>query len=164
MLRFSGVVFGLIGAVTFSLVKLDPEGNLDIWVLVALAGPVLVSVGNIFRTVFMPKDIHPGILAAGMTLLGAATLFVLNIGLGIELAPASFSAPAIFLLAGQMAVFAVLYDLYFLLQKTAGRFTSVKSVLYRRLLVLDWRLFYSKKCQPCGISSQLCLLLLVSFL
>lgn len=68
----------------------------------------------------MPKDIHPGILAAGMTLLGAATLFVLNIGLGIELAPASFSAPAIFLLAGQMAVFAVLYDLYFLLQKTAG--------------------------------------------
>lgn len=123
--RATGVMLALGGAVLLAVLKLS-EPNVDaVWVAAALSAPVLLAIGNIYRTARWPEGVTPDELAPGM--LAASGIMLLVIGAiagsfsggaaGFSLAvPTGRAVPALLILA-QIATFSVMYLLYFVLQK-----------------------------------------------
>lgn len=74
-LRMLGVVIGAFGA---ALLLWPGGGGLPLsalpWMALALAAPVFLAIGNIYRSVAWPEGIPPKVLAAGM-LIAATVLF-----------------------------------------------------------------------------------------
>lgn len=118
--RATGVATALAGAVVLATHKLSaPDAN-GLWILLALAGPVLLAIGNIYRTLRWPKGTSADALAPGM--LVAAAVMLLGAGYlpGFSLAvPLDQSLPLI-LIAVQSVVFAGMFLLLLMLQKTGG--------------------------------------------
>lgn len=117
--KIAGVASGLAGALL-----LARQGGIDggpvQWIAASLAAPVVISLGNIYRSRYWPAGIPASQLSAGMMACGFVTMTVINTALGTPPMPQALSWQALTLLAGQVALFAVLYDLYFRLQKAAG--------------------------------------------
>ncbi|HYE00939.1 MAG TPA: DMT family transporter [Alphaproteobacteria bacterium] len=117
--RAAGILMGLAGA----LMILGPRGGLPDpglwgWMLLALAAPVAIAAGNIYRSLDWPEGAAPQELAAGMLLASA-----------LWLTPAVWLAgsfhmpggnPADWTLLVQIANSALTFVLYFALQKRAG--------------------------------------------
>ncbi|MEP3047535.1 MAG: DMT family transporter [Roseibium sp.] len=120
ILRAIGVLFGLAGAVSLALsgTKLSSEASL--WSVFALAIPVFLAIGNIYRTLKWPKGAKPVDLALGMMAAGFLVLAALTSIAGIPVLPAGWTSGAIGLLVAQISIFALQYGLYFRLQQTAG--------------------------------------------
>jgi len=119
-IRATGVAAALAGAGILAARKLSAPDADVFWVLLALGGPVLLAIGNLYRTLRWPKDVSADALAPGM--LVAAAVMLLGAGFlpGLSLAvPADQSLPFI-LIAVQSVVFAGMFLLLFLLQKTGG--------------------------------------------
>lgn len=118
--RATGVVAALGGAGVLAAHKVSaPDANV-FWVLLALVGPVLLAIGNIYRTLRWPAGVSADALAPGM--LVAASVMLLSASLLPELSltvPTDQSLPLI-LIAVQSLVFAGMFLLLFLLQKTGG--------------------------------------------
>lgn len=120
MIRAMGVVSALVGAGLLTARKLSAPDADMFWILLSLVGPVLLATGNIYRTLRWPKGVSaealaPGMLAvAGVILLGAG--FLPRFSLAV---PINQSLPFI-LIAVQSVVFAGMFLLLFLLQKTGG--------------------------------------------
>ena len=126
--RASGVVLALGGAVLLAVLKLSEPGVDAFWVAATLSAPVLLAIGNIYRTARWPEGVAPDELAPGM--LAASGLMLLVVGAiaepflggaaGFSLAvPTGRAAPVLLILA-QIATFSVMYLLYFVLQKHGG--------------------------------------------
>lgn len=119
-IRAAGVMSALLGAITLAANKLSsPDAN-HLWILTALAGPVLLAIGNIYRTLRWPAGVSSGALAPGMLI--AAVVILLGIGFlpGFSLrVPTQHHLP-IMLIALQALVFAGQFFLLFLLQKSGG--------------------------------------------
>lgn len=120
-LRITGLVAGCIGTMLVVADMIAAAGDAPLfWLLGALAMPLLVAVGNVYRTLYWPGDAAPMALAAGMLI--AAALWLLPVLLLIP--PAAFSAGTLgaaeAILATQVAVSSVMYWLYFRLQRAAG--------------------------------------------
>lgn len=119
-IRATGVAAALAGAGILAARKLSAPDADVFWVLLALGGPVLLAIGNLYRTLRWPKGVSadalaPGMLvAAAVMLLGAGFLPCLSLAV-----PADQSLPFI-LIAVQSVVFAGMFLLLFLLQKTGG--------------------------------------------
>ncbi|MCT8160947.1 DMT family transporter [Pseudoruegeria sp. SHC-113] len=119
--RFMAVLLGVAGAALLAAGKLAPDptgGSREaLWVAITLALPLVIALGNIYRTRRWPEGRAPIFLAAAM-LAGAAFW----VGLFLLLAPAARAPSAMPLawLAAETAIFSVLYVLYFLLQRMAG--------------------------------------------
>ena len=117
--KIAGVASGLAGALLLAW-----QGGLDggpvPWIAASLAAPVVISLGNIYRSRYWLAGIPASQLSAGMMTCGFATMAIINAALGTPLLPDAPSWQALLLLAGQTALFAILYDLYFRLQKAAG--------------------------------------------
>ena len=118
-IRLLGICVGLLGSVLLALGKLHSGDSPYLWVLAALCVPVFLALGNIYRSRYWPQGASPLSLAPGM-LLGGALLLVPLSGLGFDLQPRLHAASAIALLAVQIALFAMVYALFFMLQKLAG--------------------------------------------
>lgn len=118
--RLIGVGFGLIGAVLLAVAGRNLAPAAFIWILATLAVPVIISVGNVYRTLKWPKHATPAQLSAGMIVFGFLTLVISNSWFGIQVLPDAWTWQATGLLAAQIAIFAVQYGLYFKLQKLAG--------------------------------------------
>ncbi|MEJ8474050.1 DMT family transporter [Roseibium sp. H3510] len=118
--RLIGVGLGLVGGVALASKGLGQPSEAAIWVLVALAVPVIVSFGNVYRSLKWPKGASPALLSAGMMAFAAVAMSLLNWGLGVDILPAAKIWQAMVLLGAQTSVFALLYVLYFKLQKLAG--------------------------------------------
>jgi drug/metabolite transporter (DMT)-like permease len=118
--RLAGVGAGLAGAVLLGASGEMRDPDTVLWVLAALAVPVVISVGNIYRTFAWPKGAQPSHLSTGMMAAGFVTMAVLNLALGTDPVPAQWTPAAVAILAGQILLFAVRYDLYFRLQHAAG--------------------------------------------
>jgi len=119
-IRATGVAAALAGAGILAARKLSAPDADVFWVLLALGGPVLLAIGNLYRTLRWPKGVSADALAPGM--LVAAAVMLLGAGFlpGLSLAvPADQSLPFI-LIAVQSVVFAGMFLLLFLLQKTGG--------------------------------------------
>ncbi|NVF12625.1 DMT family transporter [Vreelandella maris] len=120
LLRAAGVMSALAGAFTLAFHKLSaPDANY-LWIFLALIGPVLLAIGNLYRTLRWPVGVSSDALAPGMLI--AASLLLLGVGLlpGFSLhVPMDRSLP-MFLIAVQAVVFAGQFLLLFLLQKSGG--------------------------------------------
>lgn len=117
--RALGVLFGIAGATVLAVAKMGGGAVDTVWVLAALAAPVVVAAGNIYRTLRWPPGATAIELAPGMLLASAILLLGFAWVAGLPVAvPAGGDALA--LLAAQTAIFAVMYALYFVLQRLAG--------------------------------------------
>jgi drug/metabolite transporter (DMT)-like permease len=136
--RAAGVATGLLGALVLAFGRSGGGSAASFWAAVALAGPLVIAAGNIYRTLRWPDGASALSLAPGMLLGGAALLvpFLLLPGSAPPL-----GQPATMLLLAQVAVFSATYALYFILQKIAGpvylsQIGSVGAVVGASLAVL----------------------------
>lgn len=120
LLRSTGVLFGLAGGTLLAVSGRSLSAEASFWSLFALAIPLFLASGNIYRTVKWPDGARPGDLALGMMAVGFVAIAIFNLLYGIPVLPSQGSVGALFLLAAQTAIFALQYGLYFRLQQTAG--------------------------------------------
>ena len=117
--RAAGLLLALAGAILLVAAKLSLGDAGLAWLAMALAAPVLIGAGNIFRSIAWPKGAAPLSLAPGALLAGALILPAYALGAGAPLAPPAGGAALLLLLAGT-AVFAAISGLIFTLQALAG--------------------------------------------
>ncbi|MEP4768501.1 MAG: DMT family transporter [Roseibium sp.] len=120
ILRAIGVLFGLAGAVSLALSGTKLSADASLWSMFALAIPVFLAVGNIYRTLHWPTGAKPVDLALGMMAAGFLVLTAFTSIAGIPVKPESWTTGALGLLVAQIMIFALQYGLYFRLQQTAG--------------------------------------------
>jgi drug/metabolite transporter (DMT)-like permease len=118
--RAAGVGLALAGAATLAWAKLRAPDAPAIWIAATLAGPVLLALGNLYRTLRWPAGARPDSLAPGM--LGAAALMLLGAGLlpGTSLRVDLADARQVGLVLLQALVVGGMYLLYFRLQGRGG--------------------------------------------
>lgn len=127
-LRALGVAAALLGAGVLAANKFATPDVSVVWVLIALCGPVLLAIGNIYRTLRWPPNASPSGLAPGMLIAAAIQLGIVgmlpNFTLAVPLASGSiggfFESLSVVLIVLQAVVFAGQFLLLFLLQKTGG--------------------------------------------
>jgi drug/metabolite transporter (DMT)-like permease len=126
--RAAGVTLALGGAVLLAVYKLSEPDIDPFWVVVTLTAPVVLAIGNIYRTArwpdgAAPDELAPGMLAASAFLLLAIGAVTGSLGEGttqFSLAvPMDRAGPMVVILA-QTATFSCMYLLYFVLQKYGG--------------------------------------------
>src|SRR5690606_41474479 len=74
MVRLLGVLLGLGGGVLLAAAKARGADGAQGWAVLVLAIPVMLAVGNIYRTLRWPSGTSPVFLAALMLFGGALTL------------------------------------------------------------------------------------------
>ncbi|MEE4349281.1 MAG: EamA family transporter [Pacificimonas sp.] len=118
-IRAAGVGLALAGAALLAVLKLRTPDADPAWIALTLVGPVLLAVGNIYRTLrwppgASPEALAPGMVAtAGLMLLAAGALPGLTLRLPLD-------AVALGLVALQAAVFAGQFAGLFALQRAGG--------------------------------------------
>ncbi len=120
-LRAAGVVLGLAGVLAIVL----PRGTLPTpealpWALAAMAAPLLLASGNVYRSLAWPKGLPPMAAAALLLVLQAAVLVPVTVVSGDFAAPGAAFRPEDFALLGAGALTAIFYLSAFELQKRAG--------------------------------------------
>lgn len=119
--RFVGLFIGVVGTLIILVdITMVTASTGLLWALVALSMPVLVASGNIFRTLYLPKDTTDLPLAAGVMLGSAfwlAPVFLVQGGSTIVSGPGHAGLQIVI---GQMAISALHYWLYMRLQRAAG--------------------------------------------
>ncbi len=128
-LRLAGVISGVIGAALLALSRgvLGDVGGfggsaeqISVWAIAALSAPVILAVGNIYRTRFWPEGATPSHLSTAMMGFGFLCMVGINLAFGQSMWPTVLAFDAFILLISQMFIFAITYDLFFRLQKLAG--------------------------------------------
>ncbi|WP_245932518.1 DMT family transporter [Isoalcanivorax indicus] len=120
MMRALGVAVALGGAGVLALRQYSAPDADGLWIFIALLGPILLAIGNLYRTLRWPRGVSADALAPGM--LVAAAVMLLGTGLlpGFSLAvPLDRSLPLI-LIVVQAVVFSGMFLLLLMLQKTSG--------------------------------------------
>ncbi len=119
--RTGGVLLGLSGGFALAIGEIGSPTARPQWMLAIVAIPVVIAMGNVYRTLRWPVRIAPLYLAALMMFGGALTLLpIAGMVEGNQWQDLS-DAPRVYaLLLCEIIVFAVLYIAYFLLQKWAG--------------------------------------------
>ncbi|WP_159716556.1 DMT family transporter [Geminicoccus flavidas] len=138
LVRAAGVATGLLGALVLAFGRSGGGSAAPFWAAAALAGPLVIAAGNIYRTLRWPEGASALSLAPGM-LLGGAVLLVPFLPLSGSTPP--LGEASVMLLLAQIAVFSATYALYFILQKIAGpvylsQIGSVGAVVGASLAVL----------------------------
>lgn len=119
-MRAMGVAAALAGAGVLAAAQLRVPDADVVWILVALGGPVLLAVGNLYRTLRWPAGVSAEALAPGMVTGAAIMLMLAGLLPGYSLAiPTDRSLPLI-LIVVQALIFAGQFQLLFLLQKAGG--------------------------------------------
>jgi drug/metabolite transporter (DMT)-like permease len=117
--RAAGLVLAFFGVAVLVAAKVSVGDASPAWIAIALAAPLFVAGGNIFRSLFWPAGATPLSLAPGM-LFAAALLLIPVLGIaGVPLVP-PLDATAVVLLLAQIVVFAAMFSLIFVLQALAG--------------------------------------------
>ncbi|MCM2131390.1 EamA/RhaT family transporter [Larsenimonas rhizosphaerae] len=120
VLRAAGVLSALAGAMTLAMHKVaGPEAEMH-WILLALLGPVLLAMGNLYRTLRWPVGVSGEALAPGMLI--AAVVLLLGVGWlpGFSLGVPIARPEVMLLILLQSIIFAGQFLLLFLLQKAGG--------------------------------------------
>ncbi|MEM9795598.1 MAG: DMT family transporter [Pseudomonadota bacterium] len=119
--RLAGVLAALAGAGVLAVSKLRaPDGSV-FWVSLTLVGPVLLAVGNLYRSARWPDGVSGEALAAGMLVAATAMLFLAGMIPGFSLrVPADAGIWPFALIVLQALAFAGQFQLIFVLQRTGG--------------------------------------------
>ena len=118
--RAAGVGLALAGAALLAALKLRAPDAAPAWIALTLVGPVLLAIGNLYRTLRWPPGASPEALAPGMVATAALMLLAAGAipGLTLRLPP---DPAALGLVAVQATVFAGQFLGLFALQRTGGR-------------------------------------------
>lgn len=119
-LRLAGVLLGLGGGLVIATGSGEAGLRPSAWMLAALAAPVIIAVGNLYRSLCWPRGATALELSPGMLLTAGAGLLLGLLASDAALLPAAWTFAAGAFLLGQTAIFALLFLLYFVLQKLAG--------------------------------------------
>lgn len=123
-IRALGVLAALAGAAVLAANKLNTPNASVFWILVALCGPVLLAIGNLYRTLRWPTGASPSALAPGMLVAASLQLGVFSLLPNFSLALPSQDPLAltvsIVLIGLQAFIFAAQFQLLFVLQKAGG--------------------------------------------
>ena len=127
-LRAAGVAVALGGAVLLTAYKFAaPQASMG-WIIATLTAPVILAIGNIYRTLRWPEGAQPEQLAPGMLVASVLLLltFAMLSGAG---GPLPWHVPASLPIVGaQILVFALQYHLFSFCRSAAGRSISACSV------------------------------------
>ncbi|MEP2679679.1 DMT family transporter [Tateyamaria sp.] len=118
--RAFGVVAALCGAGILAARKFSAPDADILWIGLALCGPVLLAIGNIYRTLDWPRGASPEALAPGMLIAASMMLGMMGLVPGFSLSVPPGSLLPFALIVVQMLVFALQFQMLFLLQKTGG--------------------------------------------
>jgi drug/metabolite transporter (DMT)-like permease len=119
-IRAGGVAVALGGAALLAAFKFAAPDADAVWIAATLMAPVLLAIGNIYRTIrwppgARPEQLAPGMLAGSVALLAAFALATDSGG------PQPWAVPgATAIVAAQALAFALQYLLFFVLQKRGG--------------------------------------------
>ena len=123
-IRALGVLAALAGAAVLAANKLNTPNASAFWILVTLCGPVLLAIGNLYRTLRWPTGASPSALAPGMLVAASLQLGVFSLLPNFSLALPSQDPLAltvsIALIGLQAFIFATQFQLLFVLQKAGG--------------------------------------------
>lgn len=122
-IRAFGVAAALLGAGVLAAHKFSAPDASAVWIMIALCGPVLLAIGNLYRTLRWPQGASPNALAPGMLIAAAIMLGMLgltDIMPNLSLAIPRQSIFPLGLIVVQAFIFAGQFLLLFLLQKTGG--------------------------------------------
>ena len=119
-MRAFGVAAALAGAGVLAVRKFSAPDASIFWILIALCGPVLLAIGNIYRTLRWPDKASPSALAPGMLIAAAIWLGMVSVLSDLSLAVPHGEILPLGLIALQACIFAGQFLLLFLLQKTGG--------------------------------------------
>ncbi|MCP4381585.1 MAG: DMT family transporter [Hyphomicrobiales bacterium] len=119
MLRAIGLLSGLAGVLLIVVEKATVEGDSLLWLGAALAAPVVISLGNIYRSRSWPSGATPLSLAPGMLIAGALLLAPYLLLAGVPLVP-PLNTTVIWLVLALVGVFTATFSLIFVLQSLAG--------------------------------------------
>ncbi len=118
--RALGVIAALLGAGFLAINQLRAPDAPVFWVLLTLLGPLLLAIGNLYRTLRWPEGETADALAPGMLIAAAAMLFALALLPDFSVSVPTDTAPPLLLIGVQAAIFAAQFLLMFVLQKTGG--------------------------------------------
>lgn len=121
IIRAMGVAAALAGAGVLAAHKFStPDANVY-WIALVLVGPVLLAIGNLYRTLRWPAGVSADALAPGTLVAAAVMLLGAGLAPGFSLAvPMGRGLLPWLLIAVQAVVFAGQFWLLFVLQKTGG--------------------------------------------
>lgn len=119
-LRAFGVAAALAGAGVLAARKFSAPDASIFWIVVALCGPVLLAIGNIYRSLRWPDNASPIALAPGMLIAAALMLSIVGVLPRFSLAVPVTEILPLGLIIVQALIFAGQFLLLFLLQKTGG--------------------------------------------
>lgn len=120
ILRAFGVAAALAGAGVLAARKFAAPDASVFWILLALCGPVLLAIGNIYRSLRWPAGVSAIALAPGMLMAAALMLAAVAILPGFSVMVPLDKALPLILITVQAFIFAGQFLLLFLLQKTGG--------------------------------------------
>lgn len=118
--RAAGVVLALAGTAYLVLGQWAASTTESRWIAIALIGPVLLAIGNLYRTRRWPPGASAEALAPGMLI--AAIVLLLSFAAAVDwpLALPTATISTVTLVAAQSVVFAGQFWLLFVLQKAGG--------------------------------------------
>ncbi len=119
IVRAGGVALALAGAAYIAVLKLNAPSGASGWIIAVLAGPILLAIGNLYRTLRWPKGARPDALAAIMLAAAAGMLLVVGLVPGFSLGVPPTLGAAL-LIGAQIATFAAQFAIFFILQKRGG--------------------------------------------
>ncbi|MEL6774777.1 MAG: DMT family transporter [Pseudomonadota bacterium] len=120
VVRFAGVLSALAGAGLLAVNKLTDADTPALWVALTLVGPLLLAIGNLYRTLRWPPGATAEALAPGMLTAATLMLFVTGLLPQFEIWPTALTAQQGALIAIQALTFASQFFVLFLLQKSGG--------------------------------------------
>ena len=120
IIRALGVAAALLGAGVLAARKFSAPDASIFWILIALCGPVLLAIGNIYRTLRWPDKASPSALAPGMLVAAALMLGVVGLLPSFSLVVPVADWRSIIIISVQSFLFAGQFLLLFILQKTGG--------------------------------------------
>lgn len=118
--RMTGVSLALTGTVFLVMQKWTSPNADPVWIVFTLAGPVLLAIGNLYRTHRWPPGTSAESLAPGMLLSALAMLVIFSLLPGRSLDIPGENTLSIVLLGIQAITFAGQFLLLFVLQKLGG--------------------------------------------
>ena len=118
--RLIGVLLGLAGGLVITLGDAVLGFSPSPWLLAAMAAPVVLAVGNLYRTLHWPAGADALDLSPGMLAVGGVALVAGLAAFGQPMSPVAWSPVLAGFLAAQTAIFTLFYLLFFALQKLAG--------------------------------------------
>lgn len=118
--RAVGVVSALVGAMVLAAGKLSAPDADTFWIVLTLLGPLLLAIGNLYRSLRWPPGLAADVLAPGMLMAAACLLLMIGLLSGSSLAVPTNQGLSVILIGVQALVFAGQFWLLLILQKTGG--------------------------------------------